>query len=176
MNSQIYHAVNYALANVVFTKVDVKEMDVIYAAVITSAYGDGTHNYILAFVPAHLGIVDRAYLRELPWHNLQTRRMKSIYRIPPQRWDMPHNVPSVRLEIRERTPRYSSYGPMNGENFTILLLHDDKKRTTYQYYNHTGLMQALLTYQCVLNNDGGGVPWGVGADTIHSEEGSYELI
>lgn len=168
--SNIYYAVNYALGNLLFTKVDIKETDVLYAAKIVSSYADGNCSYIFLFVPKHLAIPDTAHAYELPWHNVQSRLLKVKYKLRQQRWDAPRDVPSVRFNLQDRYPRYTSYLPENGETFTLLLLHDDRKRTIYQHHNHTTLMAALTSYACVLNYEGSFSPLGFESDD------SYELI
>jgi hypothetical protein len=166
--SSIYSATNYALGNLLFTKVDIKESDVLYAAKIVSSYADGNCSYIFLFVPKHLAIADTAYAYELPWHNVQSRLLKVRYKLKQQRWDPPRDVPNIRFNLQDRQPRYTSYTPSEGDAFTLLLLHDDRKKTIYQHHSHTTLMTALTSYACVLNYEGGFSPL--------SFDDSYELI
>ena len=144
--------VNVYFGKLVFSKVEQKENYIIYAAAISSAYADGKKQYVLAFVPMHLAILKKAYLSELPWINLQTRMIQSGYKLQAQRWDLEKGLPDPFFRIVERTQTYSKYLPeSDGMPFEMLLIHDPKKKSKFQYYNRMSLLGAFNTFGCVLN-------------------------
>jgi hypothetical protein len=152
-NLDIYgiSVINEYFNKLIFQKIDQRENYSIYGAQVVSSYGDGRKQYVLAFVPVHLSILQKAYLRELPWHNLQTRMLKHGYRLVPQKWEVVPNLPNLFFQIQERTENYSRYTSEQNLPLELLLMHDPRKKTKYQYYNRMSLLGALNTFQCVLN-------------------------
>jgi hypothetical protein len=150
----ILNTINAMMRDLIFQKCDIKEQYVIYGASILAVYGNDKKCYFLVFVPIHLAILDKAYLYELPWQNFQSRIMPGIYRLQSQRWNLPEDVEDIKFNLSKREKMYTSYTPVNGDNFTLLLLHDNKKKSIFQHYNHTTLIKAIGSYACVLNYEG----------------------
>lgn len=150
--------INRYFGSMLFVKTEEKEGYIIYAAKIVSSYSDGSGTYVLAFVPTHLAIKTRAYLYELPWHNIQTRLIKSYRRLPDQRWNPERNLPTIVFSLTERGDRFSRYRTEDGSPFELLLLHDPKKPTKYQYHDRINLITALNTFRSVINYTGSESP------------------
>ena len=145
--------INNYFNKTVFEKVDQKETFIIYAARITSSLGSGQKQYVLAFVPVEHAIKNKAYLYELAWHNVQTRLLRKGYNLVQQKWDMPRNLPNIIFDKIERNKQYTKYIYLNeGEPvFEMILLHDPKKQSRYQYYDRMDIVASLNTFSCVLN-------------------------
>ena len=142
-----------------FTRVDEKQTPtgqcfVVYGAGIKGMFGDGNGRYVLLFVPAHLAVQSQARIYELPWENLQTRNLHYSYRLKKQKWDPPRNLPDVELRVAGRTESHSVYRGPNWFQFEILLLHNPRKKTRYQYYKKMRVSSALETFSSVFNNTG----------------------
>ena len=147
--------INRYFNDLVFYKVDQRENYTIYAANISSAaMVDSKLSYILVFVPNYLATMNKAYLRELPWHNLQTRRMQNPYQLPRQKWEVPRDAPDVFFHLVKREKNATTYVPEQPIPFELLLLHDPKKQSIYQHYGRVGLIGALNTFHTVLNFTG----------------------
>lgn len=144
--------VNAYLKSLVFVKVEVQENFTVYQAAIPSMLGDGYH-YFLAFVPVHLAILNRARLHELNWRNLQARTIKKKPPFPTQKWEFERGLPDPIFNLETREARYSRYRSP-GMPFEMLLIHDPKKSTKYQYHAKMNLSSALNTFACVLNFEG----------------------
>ena len=140
--------VNAYFGNLVFLKVENKENFTVYAAAISSSFGDGKKQYAIAFVPTHMAILDRAYLRDLHWQNFQTRIVTNGYKLPPQRWDIPKNLPTPMFQAISRTNIQTKYLPEDGSDLELILLHDPKKKSQFQYHNTMNLVAALATFRC----------------------------
>ena len=136
----------------VFVKIEQKENFTIYAAAISSSFGDGKKTYALAFVPAHLAILDKGFLKDLHWQNFQTRTLTNGWKIPGQRWDMRQlkGLPTPMFDAVERNESKTKYR-CETEPLEMVLLHDPKKKSVYQYHNRINLLAALATFKCVLN-------------------------
>ena len=136
----------------VFFKVEQKENFTVYAASISSSFGDGTKTYALAFVPVHMAILNKGYLKDLHWQNFQTRTLTNGWKMPSQRWDMKQlkGLPTPMFNSIERNEVRTKY-LCESEPLEMLLLHDPKKKSIYQYHNRINLLAALATFRCVLN-------------------------
>jgi hypothetical protein len=169
--------INSCFRDITFTKVEAKERFAIYAAAVTSSYGDGRKQYILAFVPEHLAIQDVAYIFDLRWENIQTRTLKNGYKIQPQRWTLPRDIPNFMFELVERTQDKSKYRS-GGHPLELVLLHDPKKTSSYQYHNRMNLLACLITFRCVISIIDSAL--GSNFDTTFVDNGkidpSFELI
>ena len=142
---------NKYLETLQFTRVEDKQGYAIYGAGITGMFGAGKQRYILLFVPSHLAITDRARASELPWQNLQTRNLQYSYRLKKQSWNPPQTLPNPRFSVMERKDKHSTYlGPPDFP-FEVLLLHDPKKKTKYQYHNNLSLYGILESFNSVFN-------------------------
>jgi len=139
--------------DLVFSRVEEKQGHVIYAARVPSMLGGGVKRYILLFVPSHLAFKTKAKIYELAWENLQTRALSYSYRIPQQNWRPPRIDDDIILQISNRGKQYSTYVPQSVDSFPfeILLIHDSKKKTKFQYHNRLSVIAALDTYNSVFN-------------------------
>lgn len=144
--------INAYFDRLLFTKVDQKEGFTIYAAAIASSYGDGKKTYALAFVPVHMAILSKGYLKDFHWQNFQLRSLSNGWKLAPQRWDTRQmkglETPMFRIVDRNetRTKYICETAPLE-----MLLLHDPKKKSNYQYGDRINLVAALITFRCVLN-------------------------
>jgi len=143
--------VNSYFGDLVFVLVEHKEKYTVYAACLGSSFADNKKQYILGFVPIHLAILQKAYLRELMWHSIQTRTLSQDYKIPPQRWVMPRDLPNFVFSVKERNDGSTIYSDDNEVGLDLLLLHDTRKKTRFQYNNNTNLITALNSFNCVLS-------------------------
>jgi hypothetical protein len=149
--------INTYFANLIFIKVDKREDFIIYGAAINSTFGDGKKQYVLVFVPTHMGILDRAKISDLHWRSVQTRILTNGYKIPPQKWEIPRGVPSPMFKIVARDDQRSKYMPDGAgndgkySNIEMILLHDPRKKSQYQYHNQMNLIASLTSFRCVLS-------------------------
>jgi len=144
--------VNKYFASLLFTQIDQKQSGgsvyTVYGAGISGAYGDGSQRYVLLFVPQHLALQRQARIQDLQWINIQTRTIKGGYRLKQQRFVPPNSRDDPNLTVVERTERYTMY---RDGNFEMLLLHDPKKKTRYQFYGNMSLFSGFDTFNCVVN-------------------------
>ena len=142
--------INAYFGDIVFTKVEQKEGFMVYVASISSSYGDGKKQYALAMVQPQYAVKERAYLRDLQWQNLQTRLLQNGYRIPAQKWNIPRNLEMMMFEIVDRNAIRTKYILPN-HPIEMILLHDPKKKTQYQYHNRMNIVAALSSFRCVIS-------------------------
>lgn len=144
--------INAYFDGIIFFKADQKENYTIYAAAISSSFGDGSKTYALAFVPAHTAILDRGFLKDLHWQNFQTRTLTNGWKIQNQRWDLRKlkGLPTPMFDVVERNEIKTKYR-CESEPLEMILLHDPKKKSIYQYHNRINMLAALSTFRCVLN-------------------------
>lgn len=143
---------NSYFKNLVFTKIEKKENFVIYGAGIACGLGGGKKRYVLLFVPEYLANKNKARIYELKWQNLQTRELSYSYNLRPQPWSLPRDVEDVVLEVKHRSQKSSTYQAYGGNfPFEILLLHDPKKKTIYQYRNKLTLTAAIEMFNSIFN-------------------------
>jgi hypothetical protein len=161
--------INKCFDGVVLVKVENKEGFSIYAAALNSSFGDGNKQYILAFVPEHLSILEKAHLGELQWENVQTRLLSNGYKLPTgksmpqQKWVIPKGVENFMFNIKNRDESKSRYSA-EGHPLELILIHDPKKKSQYQYHNKFNLLAALSSFRCVISctfGTGGGGPGSV---------------
>ncbi|MDB4769532.1 hypothetical protein OAG24_01065 [bacterium] len=148
---------NQYFETLIFTKVDSKEGFFVYAAKIYVSYGGGLERYILLFVPLEFAPGNKAKIYDLRWKNLQTRELKGSYRLKSQRWRVPDVKADFLLKIKNRYDTYSTFEVENNINnfsFEILLLHNPKKKTIYQYNNHVMLSSAIESFSSIFNYTG----------------------
>jgi hypothetical protein len=138
--------------NLLFTQVDEKEGFSIYGACVSSGLGGGLKRYILLFVPLILTFKKKALIHELNWKNLQTRELSYSYKLPPQPWNLPRGVIDPLLNITKRDLESSQYNAIDMNfPFDIILLHNPKKKSKYQYRNSLTLTAAILMFNCVID-------------------------
>lgn len=131
-----------------------QEYGVYVASIRTRLMGD-LMRYVIAFVPQHLVLLDKAELHELLWQNLQVRTLKSgTYKnIPSQEWVAPlrnKNIPNLDLRLKKRHEHYSEYSATDFP-FEILMIHSPKKNTIMQYPNMMNLHYAIDQFSGVFN-------------------------
>lgn len=136
---------------IVFFKVELKEDFTIYAASITSSFGDGRKQYILAFVPTHMAILDKAYITDLHWRSLQARTLANGYKIPQQKWIVPRGLSMAMFDLVDRNDSRTKYTCENDPSVEMILLHDVKKKSKFQYVNRINIIAALTSFKCVVN-------------------------
>lgn len=136
---------------IVFFKVELKEDFTIYAAFITSSFGDGRKQYILAFVPTHMAILEKSYISDLHWRSLQTRTLANGYNIPKQKWQVPRGLPMAMFAIIDRNDSRTKYRCENDPSIEMILLHDVKKKSKFQYGPKINVIAALSSFKCVIN-------------------------
>lgn len=148
---------NSFFKNLIFTRVDEKQGYIIYGACVSSGLGAGTKRYILLFVPSHLAFKNQGKIDDLPWQNLQTRQLSYSYRLKHQSWTLPRGADNIVLHVQKRDKNYSTYKAQNFP-FEVLLLHNPKKKTSYQYHNKLGLKSSIETFSAVFNYTGDTYP------------------
>jgi len=143
--------INHYFKNLLFTKVvENKEGYAIYGAGIFSGIGGGKMRYVLLFVPVSDAFQRQAKIHELKWKNLQTRTLEDSYKLKTQRWVLPTNIPDFLLSVQTRNKKYSIY--TNPEiPFEILLLHNPRKKTEYQYRNKMMLSAAIDMFETIIS-------------------------
>ncbi len=142
--------INNYFSKLVFTRVEEKQGYVIYGAHAGGSFGGGYRRYILLFVPSHLAFKKKAKIFELAWKNLQTRFLRDSYNIPKQTWYPPSSLQNPSLRCTKRHKEYSNYESTNFP-FEIILLHNKKNKSIYQYNNNITLAGAFETYNSVFN-------------------------
>ena len=146
---------NECFKDLVFTRVDEKMDYVIYVAGISTGLGAGVQRYILLFVPKHLAFANQSRIEDLQWQNLQTRQLSYSYRLKKQPWAIPREFKDILLSIKDRKKAHSVYTAADDRfPFEILLLHDAKKKTSFQYHNKLTLTAAIDTFNAVFNYTG----------------------
>ena len=153
MNYNSQDILNSYFKTLIFTKIEEKEGFTVYGAGISSGLGAGKQRYILLFVPQHLATKNRAKINELQWKNLQTRELQYSYNMRKQAWKMDRDAKDIILEVKDRNKKYSTYIASGGEYFPfeILLLHNPKKKTIFQYRNRLTLSAAIEMFNSVFN-------------------------
>jgi len=172
--------INAYFEKVVLLKVENKEGFSIYAAALNSSYGDGNKQYVLAFVPDHLSILEKAYLSDLQWENVQTRTLTNGYKLPTgrpmpaQKWNIPKGIENFMFSIKNRDDMKSRY-TADGHPLELVLIHDPKKKSQYQYHNKTNLLAALMTFRCVISNTRTYIPGSLRGTPISSLKPQHDM-
>ena len=143
--------INKYFNQLVFTRLEEKRTPsgqtfFIYGAGIEGMFEDGKSRYVLLMVPTHLSIKAQARINELPWDNLQTRRLHYSYRLKKQPWKPSRDLQDVPLHVTKREQRHSIYKCPQAFPFEVLLLHDPRKKSKYQFHNKIRLSAALETF------------------------------
>lgn len=143
--------INEYFKDLVFTKVvENREGYAIYGAGISSGIGGQISRYVLVFVPVMYATKQQSKIKNLMWKNLQTRNLVDSYKLKPQRWTYERNISDYLLTIQERTNKHSSYIHPDFP-FEVLLLHNPKKKTNYQYPNKINLSSAIEVFETIIN-------------------------
>jgi len=140
---------NSIFSTLTFTKVNIKDNIVIYAAKISDQLAGGIGRYVVLCVPyTHSQIPDRVTINQVPWVSLQTRTLIKGYKLDKQKWlsNVEHDL---LFPCTHRTQTHSIYSRPNFP-YIIKLLHNPKRQTIYQYGNNLYLSSILNTFQCVI--------------------------
>lgn len=147
-------------SSLVFTRVDIKEGFGMYVACVTSGLAGGYKRYVIAMVPAVKALAERGKLRELPWKVLQVRVLYQSYRMREQPWKLTREMGDMILRNVSRDAKSSHYRPescmgsaqdFSGRSYEIVLLHDPKKKTQYQFNNRITLSAAVETFSMIFS-------------------------
>ena len=142
--------INDYLKDLVFIRVEDKEGYAVYAAKISGLLGAGKSRYALAFVPIALASAKTSFIHNLRWQNVQLRTLQYGYRIKRQVWKPPNDLPDPIMEVKSRQQEYSRY-LIPGYPFEILLLHNPRKKTVYQYQNKVFISSAIGEFDSLFN-------------------------
>lgn len=144
---QLNNILDHYYGHLIFTRVRLTNEAAVYAARIETLLGKD-ERFVMAIVPVHLAFKDHARLQELHWLSLQTRSLDTTYGINKQ-LQMAVSIPEIKLKVKnrneEKTVYYSPY-PVDVE-----LLHNSKKRSSYQFNDNITLGYALGTWNCLIN-------------------------
>ena len=147
--------VNQYFRGLIFTQVDEKKdgnlVYTVYGAGINGSLGDGSERYVLLFVPSHLAIRRQSKIEDLHWVNIQTRTIKEGYRLKHQSFAPPRDINDPTFHAIERTNSFTKYKSNDAKELEILLIHDPKKKSMYQYQLNISLFTALETFKSVTN-------------------------
>ena len=149
---------NQYFDGIIFQFIEVKQSYAIYVAAIQTRIGGDQQQYVIAFVPEHLGVQNKSSLGNLPWKNLQTRLCKiGTYKVQPQPWRAPiKDVPDITFSVTERNERYSVYRINTSVSnidfpFEVLMINSSKKKSKYQYPNSMNLHYCIDQFQTIFN-------------------------
>lgn len=145
---------NELFGTLIFTKVKIVGTSAVYAARIQSFIGVG-ERYVFLTTELFRNLPDQVHIYQVPWTSLQTRTITDHYALKeqalsPKTFDPRYSDFKLAINVlyREQTQTiYTCRYP-----FEIMLLHDPKKKSTYQYSNAMDLRHALGTFQCVVKN------------------------
>ena len=150
--------INKYFKGLVFRRTQETKGYFIYAAAIDSMIGGEKERYVLAFVPSHLSIKDKARLKELPWVNLQTRMCKiGTYKVIPQQWTLNDKLDNITLRVSNRLKKYTTYNSYDFP-FEILLINNPKSKSIYQYPETINLHWAIDKFNTCFNYTGNVAP------------------
>lgn len=157
--SDIILMMNKFFRNLSFKRVNDKDGFALYAACISAGLEGGYKRYILLYVPLSQITNDTSsygYVHSLNWKIIQTRTLyRAPYKIPPQAWKLDKKIGDMMLKNTERTDKFSSYkleactDLRKNQQYEIVLLHDEKKKTKFQYHNKMTLTSAIETFQMI---------------------------
>jgi hypothetical protein len=145
--------VNSFFQGLVFTRVERKDNYVIYAVKLPGQLGNGFKQYILLYVHIHNAIEEKTTIDNLLYINLQIRTLQTNYKIGEQRWNFKLNNKQNNpfFNLIDRNKERSFYTTRFGDfDIELLLKHNQKKNTEYQYQNRVTLTEAFETYNCIL--------------------------
>lgn len=141
--------------SLIFQYLEEKRGHAVYGAAIYTQLAGDTQRCVLAFVPAHLGVQREAKLRNLSWVNLQMRICdQSTYSLKPQAWNFPYDLPNLPFKAIKRQDGYTSYvfdGDRNYFPIEMMLIHDPRKKSQYQYQTKVNLHWAIDQFHTVFN-------------------------
>lgn len=155
--TDIVALLNGYFSSLTFTKLEQKESFVLYGACIASGLAGGYKRYIIAMVPIVKAHLDKCRLHDLMWKVLQVRVLYQSYRLREQAWKMTRDMGDMILRVKNRDSKSSHYQPEScvgsrlPQTYEIVLLHDPKKKTQYQYNNRITLSAAVETFHMIFS-------------------------
>lgn len=163
--------IDEALGDLIFEHVETKSGMDTYVAHTTGSLGNGHKRYIILHVPAQQDVQQSWYVpaiynppqkslaRNLEWVSISTRSIKppsdKWNKLVSQRWkpvEGEGTISKIYLELVDRTAEWTKY--IYGENeikIDLLMLHDPKRNTKFQYHSKINLLSALDSFSCVLS-------------------------
>lgn len=141
------YIVNSFFQNLVFTRVERRDNYAIYAVKLTGLLGNGFHQYILLFVHLHNAIEQETTIDNLLYVNLQVRSLQKNYKIREQRWSYNKKLDTIFFNMVDRNEERSLY---IFQDIELLLKHNPKRKTQFQYPNRVTLTEAFESYNCIL--------------------------
>lgn len=157
----------------IFSYIEEKKGFAVYVAALYGQVASDQVRYILAFVPSHLGIQGTSKLKDLPWKNLQMRICpKSAYKVRVQSWKAPAGSTNINFKVVSRGDKFSKYTlatdkyktkyskqDVVDESFPyeILMIHNPKKHTVFQFPNTMNFDFAIDQFRTVFNYVGSNV-------------------
>ncbi len=145
--------INQFFKNLVFYKGDVKNNHHIYTSQVSTSFASSNRTCIILFVPISFSNPKTAYIDMLNWSCIITKIYKPNEKlnIPTVQWK-PEQLPIIRLKIIDRTQTHTIFNTtLENKNYEILLFHDPKNPSKYQWKDNISLMSALLSFKCVMN-------------------------
>ncbi len=157
----------------IFSYIEEKKGFAVYVAALYGQVASDQVRYILAFVPSHLGIQGTSKLKDLPWKNLQMRMCpKSAYKVRVQSWKAPAGSTNINFKVVSRGDKFSKYTLVTDKYKTkyskqdvvdesfpyeILMIHNPKKHTVFQFPNTMNFDFAIDQFRTVFNYVGSNV-------------------
>lgn len=141
---------NVLFGKLVFTLVEINKNGYdLYAAAVKGQLMGGKKRYVILSVPFDLSAHNqKERINNLRWESIQTRTLENSYPLVPQEWIIPRDFPIIIFGVKNRLPTYSEY--FNDEIDTeVLILHDPKKKTIYQFKNNMELVAILETFSAI---------------------------
>lgn len=152
-SDQIRQELKDYFAGIYCVKVETNRGQGVYYAKIFSFLGND-NRYLVVTVPNdNSPDGTQMMLQNMNFSSIQTRTIPTDYDMPPQQYQKNYDTPlkNYRLQSRgentmSRTQYYSYNAPIE-----VVLLHDSKAKSRYQYPDTIPLHHALETYQCVVS-------------------------
>lgn len=148
---QLNTFLNQKYGYLTFFRVKVEDSVGIYCARIQTLLGK-EERFVMIIVPFHMAFKERCNFNDLRavWLSFQTRAFDSTYEIPKQpMMTSTDTLQKIQLSVQNRNmdeTHYYSPFPVD-----IVIQHDKRKRSAYQYNDKITLTYALDTWKCIIN-------------------------
>jgi len=145
--------INDYFSTLIFSKVDIKNDFCVYAAGIYTGLAGEAKRYIFIFVHESKAFKQKGKIYEFEWVSIQTRELTGSYRLNKQYWKIDRDLPDLKLSVVNRGQDKSIYS-FNDPSLYFLkceLIHNQKKKTIYQYHNKITLSGAIETFNMVIS-------------------------
>lgn len=144
----IMDVINEIFSDLKFTKVDERGGYHIFAAGIVSSVMMKGKRYVFVYVPIWREVEEKHVpISRLPWTVASTRQLTNSYPMKEQVFNMKIPANDPICEVVERKEGQSRY--FNTE-LDVMILHDPKKKTIYQYHNRMRLSNVIETWGCII--------------------------